>query len=59
MSKRTVEVSIDGCDDSNIFDVTVTDEQYKLLRLLAALSRRHSAYNCEPTMTTKESPNHE
>ena len=47
-------VSINGCDDSNIFNISVTDDEYKFLLKLARLSRHYSSYSCQPTIEIGE-----
>jgi len=50
MSTEPYTVNISGCDASTDINVTLTAEQARQLRALAALSRRNSSYGCEPTM---------
>lgn len=49
-----VEVSIDGCDDSTVLTMNVTDDEYGLLEVLAARSLQVSTYGCQPKIELKK-----
>lgn len=46
-------ISVDGCDDSSIFDLMLTDEQAETARLIAEACTNTSTYRCMPTMTVE------
>lgn len=48
-----IQVTISGCDDHTLFDVELTPTQYKGIRALASLSRRHSEYGCQPIISLR------
>lgn len=49
-----IQVTISGCDDQTLFEVELTDTEYKGIRGLAALSRRNSEYGCQPIIVLRE-----
>jgi len=53
-SKRTISIDVAGCDDNTGFLVDLTYEQFKLVRMLAALTRRNAEYGCQPIIIAKE-----
>jgi len=53
-SKRTISIDVSGCDDNTGFLVDLTYEQFKLVRMIAALTRRNSEYGCQPIVTARE-----
>jgi hypothetical protein len=49
-----VNISIDGCDDSTCFNIEVSEEEFKFLQRIAALSGEHSDYQCMPVIVVQE-----
>ena len=53
------KISIDGCDDSTIFDIELTPTQAKLIEKISKLSYATSTYGCRPTLEVNQPPNPE
>ena len=53
------KISIDGCDDSTIFDIELTPMQAKLIEKISKLSYDTSTYGCQPTLELTQPPNPE
>ena len=51
-----VEISVDGCDDSTIVTMEMSNDEYDFLQRLADLVNETSHYSCMPTigLTTKD-----
>lgn len=51
-----VEISVDGCDDSTIVTMEMSNDEYNFLQKLAELVNETSYYGCMPTiqLTTKD-----
>ena len=51
-----VEISVDGCDDSTIVTMEMSNDEYNFLQKLAELVNKTSSYGCMPTikLTTKD-----
>lgn len=51
-----VEISVDGCDDSTIVTMEMSNDEYGFLQRLADLVNETSYYSCMPTigLTTKD-----
>ena len=51
-----VEISVDGCDDSTIVTMEMSNDEYGFLQRLADLVSEASYYSCMPTirLTTKD-----
>lgn len=47
------QIGLDGCDDSNIFDVELNDQEYAAVKRLADISEAEASYGCEPILTIK------
>ena len=45
-----VETSVDGCDDSTIVTMEMSNDEYGFLQRLADLVNETSRYSCMPTM---------
>ena len=54
MKNKIYTVSVNGCDDSTIFDVWLTQEEYKIVKNLCFMCTEASEYGCQPTMDIKE-----
>jgi hypothetical protein len=52
--KKTYRISIDGCDDSTIFKMDLTDEEADLLYRISVLSERESKSQCMPILDIEE-----
>ncbi len=48
--KETYEISVDGCDDSTIFKMELTKEEFSLIDKVAKLCTKMSRTGCMPTM---------
>lgn len=55
-AKSRYEVELFGCDDSTRIVLALTADQAKLIRMLAALSRRNSGYGCMPVLALCQVP---
>ena len=51
-----VEISVNGCDDSTIVTMEMSNDEYNFLQKLAELVNKTSHYSCMPTieLTTKD-----
>lgn len=45
-----VEISVDGCDDSTIVTMEMSNDEYVFLQRLADLVNETSNYRCMPTI---------
>lgn len=52
MKKYTIELR--GCDDSNEFEVWLTESELEVVQELAKMSIDSSEYNCQPRMFIEE-----
>lgn len=43
-------ISLHGCDDSTIFEMELTEEEYELLKRVAKKTEEVSTYMCMPIM---------
>ena len=48
--KQLINIALIGCDDSTIFDMEMTEEEYNFLQKVAEKSREVSSYSCMPIM---------
>ena len=51
-----VEISVDGCDDSTIVTMEMSNDEYNFLQKLTELVNKTSSHGCMPTieLTTKD-----
>jgi hypothetical protein len=49
--KMVVHVRVDGCDDSTVFDIDATAEEFAFLKRVAAQCTASSSYRCMPVMS--------
>jgi len=47
---KLYRIALHGCDDSTIFEMELTDEEFALAERIAAKSEETSSYGCMPTM---------
>ena len=54
--RMLVEISVDGCDDSTVVTMEMSNYEYNFLQKLAELVNKTSSYICMPTikLTTKD-----
>lgn len=52
--KKLYSICLEGCDDSNVFTVELTQKQYELINKIGELSVESSEYKCQPTMGIME-----
>lgn len=45
------QIRLDGCDDSNIFDAELNDQEYAAIKRIADTSAAECEYGCEPILT--------
>jgi hypothetical protein len=50
----TYKIGIDGCDDSTIFEMELTEDEARLLEKVAAKAKKTSTYSCMPTMEVEQ-----
>jgi len=50
---RNYKISVDGCDDSTVFEKAMTKEQLKFLMSIAIQCNKTSEYGCMPTIKVK------
>ena len=49
-----VEIILEGCDDSTVFEMDVTDAEYTFLKRVSDKANKTSTYDCEPRMYVRE-----
>lgn len=47
-------IALHGCNDSTIFEMELTEEEYKLVKKIADKSEEVSTYGCMPIMEIKK-----
>lgn len=47
-------ISINGCDDSNEFTMSLAPAEHAAVMKLAAAAKSASEYGCQPTITIQE-----
>lgn len=52
--KKNIRIDIIGCDDSTIFDITVSEDELVFLEKLCKLSKETSEYGCQPIIEFEE-----
>lgn len=55
--KKVYEIGVHGVDDSTIFKMELTDEEYKIVNKVAKLCTDTSKYPCMPVMYIAEIEN--
>lgn len=50
MTRDKYKISIDGCDDSTIFEIELSRAEFHAIERLAQLAEATSEYGCEPTI---------
>lgn len=48
MSERKIEVN--GCDDGTVVYLDLTDDEYEVIKRLAAATQAESSYGCQPVV---------
>ena len=51
---KKYKISVDGCDDSSIFTMELTEDEAKLLKRVSDKCNETSTFHCMPTMEIKE-----
>ncbi len=54
MSTKVYRICVDGCDDSSILNMELTEEEARVVKLVAAKCTETSTYSCMPTMEIEE-----
>lgn len=47
---NTYKIILEGCDDTTVFDMELTDDEYNLLVRVSEKANETSTYMCEPRM---------
>ena len=47
----TIRIHLEGCDDTNEFDMDVTEDEKNFIARLAQMTVDHSEYECQPILT--------
>lgn len=47
------QISIDGCDDSTVFEIELDDKEIAVAERLASICNKTSEFSCMPTMEIK------
>ena len=55
--KKKYIILVHGCDDSTIIEKELTEDELKVIRLVAKEVTETSEYQCMPTMEVKELEN--
>lgn len=50
-AKRRMVISLDGCDDSTIFDMYLSNDEINLVNKMSELSHKYSEYPCMPVIS--------
>lgn len=51
---KRYKISIDGCDDSTVFEMELTEQEAELVKRICNRSSETSTYGCMPTMEIEE-----
>lgn len=51
---KRYKITLEGCDDSTVFEMSLTDKEYELLNRVSEKANKTSTYNCEPKMFVEE-----
>lgn len=54
MSTKLYRISVHGCDDSSIFNMELTEEEARVVKLVADKCTETSTYSCMPKMEIEE-----
>lgn len=54
VEKDRYTITLDGCDDSTVFEMLLTDEEYELLKRVSKKANETSTYGCMPRMFVEE-----
>ena len=49
----TVEISVDGCDDSTIFDMELNEVEFEFIKKLSTKCNKTSVCHCMPRFNFK------
>lgn len=49
--KQRMIICLEGCDDSTIFDMYLSNDEIDLVKKMSELSQKHSEYSCMPVMS--------
>jgi len=49
-----IKISVNGCDDTTVFEMDVSIVQYVFLLDVAKLSQQHSEYSCQPRIEIED-----
>ncbi len=52
--KKLYDITLDGCDDTTYFNMSLDEEEYKLVKKIEKISKHTSTYGCMPTLTIDE-----
>ena len=54
MKKKEYTISVHGCDDSSIFNMKLSDEEFDVVDRLCKECTNTSTYSCMPVMQIEE-----
>ena len=54
MPTKVYRISVHGCDDSSIFNIKLTEEEARVVKLVADKCTETSTYPCMPRMEIEE-----
>lgn len=49
-NKKTYRIVLEGCDDSTVFDMELTNEEFDVLKRVSDRANETSYYRCMPRM---------
>lgn len=55
--KKDYTIYINGCDDSTVIKLSLTEQEFTTIKNLADMSESASTYGCMPTIELKEGDN--
>lgn len=50
MTRKTYNISVDGCDDSTLIKMELDEKEHELINNMITLVNAASSYQCMPTM---------
>lgn len=48
---KLYKISVDGCDDSTEFEITLTEKEYETIKKIVDKCNETSTYGCQPKMS--------